>query len=318
MSTTASYDVSSLFRVDGLVAVVTGGGTGIGLNLANALDVNGAKAVYVLGRREDRLLSAASSAKNGSTIPIVCDVTSQDSLKAAAERVRTEHGYVNAVLANAGVEGFMEMGLMAGNKLSAKEFVDVFWQAGIEDMASTLKMNVAGPYFTALAFLELLVAGNQKGNVSQKSQIIVTTSIAGFLKLHPGPGYVASKAAATQLCKWMGLAFAPYGVRVNGLAPGLFLTDMSASFATEGVDVTEEGALPKVCHSGAVIVRLCDTLLTQFLYLVPQELVPLARFGRDQELAGSVLFLLSKAGGYMSGDILINDGGCLNGLPSSY
>jgi len=66
--------------------------------MAKALAANGAKAVYILGRREASLQSAASQSPHGNIIPIVTDVSSQESLEAAAAKIRKEHGYVNAVI----------------------------------------------------------------------------------------------------------------------------------------------------------------------------------------------------------------------------
>lgn len=80
-------DISALFSVKNLVAVVTGGGTGIGLMVARALDANGASAVYIVGRREEVLQSAAKQAVNGNIVPFVGDVTSQSSLASIASHV---------------------------------------------------------------------------------------------------------------------------------------------------------------------------------------------------------------------------------------
>jgi NADP-dependent 3-hydroxy acid dehydrogenase YdfG len=83
---------TDLFNVQGLVAVITGGGSGLGLYAARALDANGAKAVYIVGRREDTLTEAAKTAFNGTIKPIVGDVTDKESLKKVADQVRQEQG----------------------------------------------------------------------------------------------------------------------------------------------------------------------------------------------------------------------------------
>lgn len=119
-----SNKIQDLFNVAGMIAVVTGGGSGLGLYAARALDANGAKAIYIVGRRENVLKDAAKTATNGNIIPVsgsyvwyvrvrteyllcqvVGDVTDKTSLQAVADRVRKEQGYVNLLFANAGVVG---------------------------------------------------------------------------------------------------------------------------------------------------------------------------------------------------------------------
>jgi len=75
----SSIEAGKLFSVKGLVAVVTGGGTGIGLMIAKALEENGAK-VYIVGRRLEILEKVSKEAKHGNLIPLQCDVTSKDDL----------------------------------------------------------------------------------------------------------------------------------------------------------------------------------------------------------------------------------------------
>lgn len=153
MSTTIDY--ASLFRVDGLVAVITGGGTGIGLYMARALAGAGAKAVYILGRREDKLQSAASTVSTGNIIPLVCDVTSQKSLEEAAARVRSEQGFVNVVIANAGISGFFSPSLISamggGERPTPEQFQKDFLENGMENFTKTLHLNTSGAYYTAVS-----------------------------------------------------------------------------------------------------------------------------------------------------------------------
>jgi NADP-dependent 3-hydroxy acid dehydrogenase YdfG len=100
-----NFDISNLFGVRGIVAVITGGGSGLGLYVAKALDANGARAVYIVGRRQETLEKAAKQAINGTIIPLQGDVTSKESLEAIAERVRKEQGFINVLLANSGIIG---------------------------------------------------------------------------------------------------------------------------------------------------------------------------------------------------------------------
>lgn len=127
-----SNKLQDLFNVKGLIAVVTGGGSGLGLYAARALDANGAKAVYIVGRRKQVLEDAAKTGVNGNIIPIVGDVTDKSSLQAIADQIRKEQGYVNFLFANAGVTGPRprdDIPTMAkGGIPSIKEFQEGLWK----------------------------------------------------------------------------------------------------------------------------------------------------------------------------------------------
>jgi len=88
-------------------------------------------------------------------------------------------------------------------------------------------LNTVAAWYTITAFLGLLDAGNKKGNVEQKSQVIATSSIGGFNRNVPGGfAYGQSKAATTHMMKQLATALAPLGIRSNTLAPGCeFLFD---------------------------------------------------------------------------------------------
>lgn len=180
----ASNTANALFNVNGLIAVVTGGGSGLGLYAARALDANGAKAVYIVGRRESTLQAAASTAVNGTLIPLVGDVTDKSSLQALADRVRRDHGQINLLFANAGVMGPKAADsvptLAAGGKPGVKELQKGLWEPEMEAFSQAAHVNCTGVFYTAVAFLDLLEEGNWRRNVPQDSQVLVTSSIAGF------------------------------------------------------------------------------------------------------------------------------------------
>lgn len=124
-----SNKIQDLFNVSGMIAVVTGGGSGLGLYAARALDANGAKAVYIVGRREGVLKEAAKTGVNGKIIPVVGDVTDKSSLQTVTDRIRKEQGYVNLLFANAGVSGPRARDyvptMAKGGKPSVEEFQEV-------------------------------------------------------------------------------------------------------------------------------------------------------------------------------------------------
>lgn len=123
--------------------------------MAKALAGAGAKKVYILGRRKDTLDKAAS--EHESIIPLVCDVTSKDSLQSAVNFITGDIGYVNLVAANSGV-----MGSWKGYdpSFSIQELrKTLFDDVSMEDFTAVLNTNVTAAYYTAVAFLELLDAG---------------------------------------------------------------------------------------------------------------------------------------------------------------
>ncbi|KAG1821293.1 NAD(P)-binding protein [Suillus variegatus] len=163
-----------LFGVEGQVAVVTGGGTGIGLMMATALENNGAT-VYIIGRRLEVLEKAAKeNNKFGNLIPLQGDITCRQSLTQLVETVRTRHGYIDLLVNNAGISRNLlppklpsPLDDPADASPSIKAFQSVLWDTGSpEGFAETFDTNVTAVYFTTVAFLELLHLGNlRKGNL---------------------------------------------------------------------------------------------------------------------------------------------------------
>ena len=199
--------------------------------MSEALIGGGAKKVYILSRRRDVLESAAAK-HEGILIPIQCDVTSKASLQSAVDIVTKDSGYVNLLIANSGTLGPTNR---LDHDLSIHELrKNVFDNVSFEDFNNTLSVNTTGAYFTMLAFLELLDAGNKNalkggfggpstegGAPSIQSQVIFTSSLGAYSRdrLSP-PAYSASKSALSHLAKHASTNLAKYGIRVNVLAPG--------------------------------------------------------------------------------------------------
>ncbi|CAG8952024.1 hypothetical protein HYFRA_00000760 [Hymenoscyphus fraxineus] len=292
----ASLQASDIFGVEGLVVVITGGGSGesvsiyenspqeliligIGLMMAKALEANGAK-VYIIGRRLEHLEAAAKQAG---------DVTKKEDLQSVVDKITAEDGFINVLIANSGITGPTLEGFNKGTT-SISEIREFFWKTDNSAFLQTFGVNVAAVFFSIIAFLELLDAGNQKGNVEQKSQVIATSSIGGFNRLPlAGWAYGPSKAAVTHLMKQVGTFFAPHGIRSNIIAPGLYPSDMGSPL------------IENAKASGAL-----------------KAMIPLNREGNEQDMAGNILFLTSKAGAYINGNVLLTDGGRLNIVPSTY
>lgn len=254
--------------------------------MARALALNGAHKVYIVGRRKDVLEKAAQSVSTNNIIPLVGDVTSKEAISSVVTTITSEVGYINLLLANSGM-----LGPQATQKITPESSIaDVqkaWGNASIDEFADTFKLNTAAVWYTVVAFLGLLDAGNKKGNVEQKSQVIATSSIGGFNRLVPGGfAYGQSKAATTHMMKQLATCLAPFGIRSNVLAPGLFPSDLAAGIIGDGV--------------------------------FSRSVIPLERVGSEEDMAGFILFIASRAGAYCDGTVIVLDGGRLSLMPATY
>jgi NAD(P)-dependent dehydrogenase (short-subunit alcohol dehydrogenase family) len=194
-------------------------------------------------------------------------------------------------------------------------------------------------WFTIVAFLGLLDAGNKKGNLEQKSQVIATSSIGSLNRNVPGGfAYGQSKAATTHMMKQLATNLAPLGIRSNILAPGCkFSFQINCSMGLRKFqDTSRKFALR---HDSYVILNrfwplfwTCLTILNLTWIVFPSELaagiigdgvfsraqIPLERVGTEEDMAGCILFLTSRAGAYLTGNVMLIDGGRLSMVPATY
>lgn len=253
--------------------------------MAKALAANGASKVYIVGRRKEVLEAAARESPDGRIIPLVGDVTSKDSLRSIALQVEREVGYVNVLIANSGISGPQTSPITP--QTSLQDYQSALWNLPLEEYERTFAVNVTAVHYTLVAFLHLLHAGNEKNNVKQKSQFIVTSSIGGFNRNVPGGyPYGQSKAAATHLIKQFSTQMVPYGIRANAIAPGLYPSELSAPIVGTGV--------------------------------TSKDKIPAERVGSEEDMAGCILYLTSRAGAYLNGNVIVTDGGRLSIMPSTY
>jgi NAD(P)-dependent dehydrogenase (short-subunit alcohol dehydrogenase family) len=175
------------------------------------------------------------------------------------------------------------------------------WPPEPEDFTKALHINCTGVYYTTIAFLDLLEAGNKKKNLNQDSQVIVTSSVAGFSRYLAGSfAYSTSKAAVNHLTKMLATTFAQNGfhIRVNLIAPGLYPSEMTTG-QTSKLEPLQGNAF-----EGAHRMAATES--------------PSERTGSEQDMAGAILFLASEAGANINGETMVSDGGRLAQLPSVY
>ncbi|KAI7461077.1 hypothetical protein KC351_g16966 [Hortaea werneckii] len=290
-----NFNPANLNDVSGLVAVVTGGGTGVGLMLAKALESNGAK-VYITGRRIGKLQEAAKTADHGNLIPIQGSTTSHDDLQKVVDQITQETGYIDLLVNNAGMTTFdssPNARPMPTAQSSVSEVRDYFFNYRPQQVwTDTLETNVGAIFTTSMAFLELLDAGNKRrAKGAPTSQIVTIGSVGGLNRFTTSFIYNASKAGAHHLMKNLGSFFVPFDIRCNVIAPGWFPTDMTTAVSKQWES------------TGGVM---------------PRELVPQQRMGNQEEMAGTILYLASKAGGYCNGNVMVIDGGFLQNHAGVY
>ena len=244
--------VLDAFRLDGRVAVVTGGNRGLGLAFARALGEAGAK-VAIAARDEAR--SAGVAGELG-VLAVPLDVTDPASVDAMLERVTAELGPVDVLVNNAGTCFHRP----------ALEVPEEEWRAVWE-------VNVDGVWRCARAVGAQMVA---RGTGS----IVNIGSISAIIVNRPQmqPAYNASKAAVHQLTKSLAAEWAPHGVRVNALAPGYTKTEMAP---------VDEPRFRRHWIEDA----------------------PMERYTTPEELGPSLLYLASDASSFVTGSVLVVDGG---------
>ncbi|KAF5343062.1 hypothetical protein D9758_011116 [Tetrapyrgos nigripes] len=273
--------------LQGKIALVTGGGTGIGLMIAKELSKSGAK-VYITGRRLEVLQKTA--AETG-LFPLQMDVSDKQSIANAVKVIDEAEGKLDILVNNAGIIGFRSELLFGkpapdsdggtGTKIGEA----LFEQDSFEQWTDVFKTNTAGPYFTTMGFLSLLKRG-ARTREGETSSVIIISSGAGSFKVTSGMiAYPVSKAGANHLTGILATQFAlqKIPIRVNCIAPGIFPSELAQELA----DVAME-PLPGFFNPA-----------------------PLLRPGRQLEIGSAAVFLSSLAGEFVNGIVMPVDGGLM-------
>lgn len=237
------------FSLAGNTALVTGSSQGIGLAIAHGLHAAGACIVFH-GKAEP------APAMPPGSIYLVEDLLAPDGA---------------ARLVNAAFQARPGLNLLVCN---AGSFFDVpFLEMSAEQFDRTLNLNVRANYFVAQTFARALVAAKRPG------AIVTTCSTNGFQPEDDSSAYDTSKGAMVMLTRTLAQSLAPHRIRVNGIAPGLIRTPLTAG------------------------------LLNSEKHRHYEKKILLGHLGEPEDCAGAAAFLLSSAASYITGQILVVDGG---------
>ncbi|TVY59421.1 Rhamnolipids biosynthesis 3-oxoacyl-[acyl-carrier-protein] reductase [Lachnellula cervina] len=274
----ASTKVNNLFSVKGRVALVTGGTSGIGLMIAKGLVTNGAK-VYVCGLESDPIkeveatLNDHGKASGGTAVGFPCDLISKHGIEAISLFLRTQESHLDILISNAGIRRDPPQSC---DVLTAPlaELQASLWSSSYSDWTQSFQVNTMAHYFLSVALVDLLAAAGDAimpdGTKGKDHGRGVVVVTSSIASLHNATNVDMTSYATTK-------AATDHLVALLAIVP----SNMNPMGTGAGADI--------------------------FGDLVQK--VPAKRAGSLDDLAGVVLFLVSKAGAYVDGRSIAIDGG---------
>lgn len=265
-------DLQTLFNVDGLTAVITGGSGQLGRSMAHALAQAGVQvAVISLHAETSRTVAEAIQESSGKALGIACDVLDRVGLERTLEQVTSTFGPVDILINAAG-----------GNQPQATTTADqTFFDLDMQAVDLVFGLNFAGTFQCCQVFGRSMAERGQ-------GCIVNVASMNALRPLTRVPAYSAAKAAVANFTQWLAVHMAQeYSprIRVNALAPGFFLTEQNRYLLID--------ADGKLTPRGQAIISH----------------TPAGRLGAPEDLVGTLLWLVSPASAFVTGIVVPVDGG---------
>jgi NAD(P)-dependent dehydrogenase (short-subunit alcohol dehydrogenase family) len=265
-------DIQNDFSLHDKVIVVTGATGILGEAFIRGIATAGGT-VGILGRNENTAMkrAAAIQQQGGKAIALIADVTQEAQLVRAREQIMDAYGKIDGLVNAAG-------GNMPGAVIAPDQ--DIF-KLNLEALKEVMNLNLFGTLLPTQIFGEVIATRN-------KGSIVNISSMASQRVITKVLGYSMAKTAIDCYTKWFAVELARrYGdaIRINAIAPGFFLTEQNRTLLTNpDGSPTERG--------GLVIKQ-----------------TPFARYGRPDELIGTLVWLLSEASRFVTGTVINVDGG---------
>ncbi|MGO9771332.1 MAG: glucose 1-dehydrogenase [Roseiarcus sp.] len=249
--------IERLFGLEGRVALVTGSSAGIGAAIAAGLAGAGAE-VVVNGRSPDKIAAVVAriAAAGGNAHGVAFDVTASAEVRAGVARIEEEIGPIGILFNNAGVQ----------RRAPLEDFAEETWR-------ELMRANLDSVFFVGQTVARAMIA-------RKRGRIVNICSVQSELARPGIAPYAASKGAVKMLTKGMAVDWGRFGLRVNGLGPGYFRTELNQALVE-------------------------DETFSAWL----AGRTPLGRWGEVDELVGAAVFLASDASSFVNGHILYVDGG---------
>jgi gluconate 5-dehydrogenase len=245
------------FKLDGRVALVTGATQGIGAAIARGLAEAGAH-VMINARSPDKVQTAVAALKKDGlkASGSVFDVTDRPAVTKAIAAAEATTGGISILVNNAGMQ----------KRQALEAFDDADWDR-------LMRTNLDSVYNVSKAVAQGMIA-------RKRGSIINICSVMSELARPSIAPYTASKGAVKMLTKGMAADWGKHGIRVNGIGPGYFATELNAAL-------------------------IADQKFSSWV----EGRTPLGRWGQTRELAGAAVFLASDAAAFVTGHIIYVDGG---------
>lgn len=274
--------IANEYRVDGKVAIVTGGGRGIGKAIALVLAEAGAD-VAVAARSREQIEQTAEEIRKlqRRALAIPTDVSNEDQVKELVDKVISEFGKIDILCNSAGILLFKPVAVLPGVKLPGWESAGDNWDKPqtLEDWDKVLDTNLTSAFLFAQAVGPHMIK-------QRKGKVINISSNGAEQGISYNSAYNVSKAGVSAFTRCLASEWGPFNINVNAIAPGLTNTVMIKPLITD----------PKMMKD-----KLGKT--------------PLGRLGEPREVALLTLFLASSASNFITGQIFTIDGGVMGRGP---